>query len=106
MQSVPHLVLLSDDFYHAELRGPLREWAEALLAPDRLRRDGYLDPRVVARLWEQHQKGWRDHHIVLWSLLESPENVPEPPETDCSIIVTNEASTDIFLRAVTEVRSR
>ena len=26
MQAVPHLVLLSDEFYHAELRGPLRDW--------------------------------------------------------------------------------
>ena len=26
MQAVPHLVLLSDEFYHAELRAPLRDW--------------------------------------------------------------------------------
>ena len=33
------------------LRGPLRPWAEALLSPDRIARDGFLDPTVVGALW-------------------------------------------------------
>ena len=33
------------------LRGPLRPWAEALLAPDRLAREGYLDADAVRSLW-------------------------------------------------------
>jgi asparagine synthase (glutamine-hydrolysing) len=33
------------------LRGPLRPWAEALLAPERLAREGYLDPGAVQALW-------------------------------------------------------
>jgi asparagine synthase (glutamine-hydrolysing) len=51
------------------LRGPLREWGEALLSPSRLARDGYLDPDAIGRIWQQHQMGWRDHNILLWSVL-------------------------------------
>ncbi|WP_165078575.1 MULTISPECIES: asparagine synthase (glutamine-hydrolyzing) [unclassified Desulfovibrio] len=39
------------------LRGPLREWAESLLAPDRLRREGWLNPDAVARMWRDTLAG-------------------------------------------------
>ncbi len=51
------------------LRGALRPWAEDLLAPERLRRQGLLDPDAVQRVWRQHQCGWRNHHNLLWSIL-------------------------------------
>ena len=38
--------------------------------------------------------------------MELGQCIPDPPVTDCSILVTNDASTDIFLRVATEVRSR
>jgi asparagine synthase (glutamine-hydrolysing) len=53
----------------AWLRGPLRDWAEALLDPRRLRREGYLDPEAVREAWSQHLAGWRDHRLLLWNLL-------------------------------------
>jgi asparagine synthase (glutamine-hydrolysing) len=53
----------------AWLRGPLREWAEALLAPARLRAQGFLDPAGVERVWRQHLAGWRNHDDLLWSVL-------------------------------------
>jgi asparagine synthase (glutamine-hydrolysing) len=53
----------------AWLRGPLRDWAEALLDPRRLRSEGYLDPEAVRETWSQHLAGWRDHRLLLWNLL-------------------------------------
>jgi len=69
------------------LRGPLRSWAEDLLSPDRLARQGYLQADAVSRLWRQHQCGWRNHDNLLWSLLmfeawldRSPQGaLPEEP---------------------------
>jgi asparagine synthase (glutamine-hydrolysing) len=51
------------------LRGPLREWAEALLDEHRLHQEGYLRPRAVRRIWLDHLSGHREHSSPLWSLL-------------------------------------
>jgi len=52
------------------LRGPLREWAEALLAPNRLARSGLIArPAFVRRVWAEHCSGHRAHTHRLWTLL-------------------------------------
>lgn len=51
------------------LRGELRPWASELLDGVRLRRDGYLDDRVVASRWRQHSSGAMDWSPNLWGLL-------------------------------------
>jgi asparagine synthase (glutamine-hydrolysing) len=51
------------------LRGPLREWAEDLLARDRLAREGYLRPEPIRRLWAEHLGGRFDHGYRLWDVL-------------------------------------
>jgi len=51
------------------LRGPLRERAGDLLSPDRLRRQGLLDPKSVQALWTAHQSGRANHGKPLWTLL-------------------------------------
>jgi asparagine synthase (glutamine-hydrolysing) len=51
------------------LRGPLREWAEELLGAARLRREGYLDPAEVRRMWQDHLSGRRDRQYELWDVL-------------------------------------
>lgn len=51
------------------LRGPLREWAQTLLAPDAVRADGLLRDAVVSRLWSEHCQGRRDHTGRLWTVL-------------------------------------
>lgn len=51
------------------LRGPLRDWAEALLDEQRLRDEGFLQVARVRRTWQQHLSGEQEHTFLLWSLL-------------------------------------
>lgn len=51
------------------LRGPLRDWAENLLDPDRLRREGVLDAAMVERHWQEHLSGRRNWSYRLWAVL-------------------------------------
>jgi asparagine synthase (glutamine-hydrolysing) len=51
------------------LRGPLRGWAEDLLAPQRLRADGYFNVALVRQRWDEHLSGRRNWHYHLWDVL-------------------------------------
>ncbi len=51
------------------LRGPLREWAEALLDERRLRVEGYLHPAPIRKRWTEHVSGRRRWEASLWSVL-------------------------------------
>ncbi|MEW9899950.1 asparagine synthase (glutamine-hydrolyzing) [Chitinivorax sp. PXF-14] len=51
------------------LRGPLKDWAYTLLAPDRLRQEGYFDADVVQRIWYEHTSGARNWQYLLWDVL-------------------------------------
>lgn len=51
------------------LRGPLRDMAHDLLAPSKLRREGYLDPDEVGRMLDEHDRGVADLRKPLWTLL-------------------------------------
>jgi len=51
------------------LRGPLRDWAEALLAEDRLVREGFLRPKPVRRVWREHLACDRNAQNMLWNVL-------------------------------------
>jgi asparagine synthase (glutamine-hydrolysing) len=51
------------------LRGELRDWASDLLSPDQLRRDGFLNPTVVWRHFEEHLSGRRSWASQLWTVL-------------------------------------
>lgn len=51
------------------LRGPLRDWAEALLDAGRLRREGYLRAEPVRRKWTEHLSGRFDWSFHLWNVL-------------------------------------
>ncbi len=51
------------------LRGPLRDWAEALLDEKRLEQEGYLKPAPVREIWRQHLSGRFDWTNRLWAVL-------------------------------------
>ncbi|MGX5659513.1 asparagine synthase (glutamine-hydrolyzing) [Castellaniella ginsengisoli] len=51
------------------LRGPLRAWADSLLAEDRLRADGYFDPAPIRARWLQHVRGSHNWQYQLWPIL-------------------------------------
>jgi asparagine synthase (glutamine-hydrolysing) len=53
----------------AWLRGPLRDWAEAMLDPHRLAREGYLQPEPIRAVWAEHLNGTRDHGWPMWPVL-------------------------------------
>jgi asparagine synthase (glutamine-hydrolysing) len=66
------------------LRGPLREWGEALLSPRRLKERGLFDARMVEQIWQEHLEGSRNWHAQLWPILmfeswmESQTPTPAP----------------------------
>ncbi|RMF13044.1 MAG: asparagine synthetase B, partial [Alphaproteobacteria bacterium] len=51
----------------AWLRGPLREWAGDLISPDRLHREGLIEAKTIAALWDEHQRGEEDWSPILWA---------------------------------------
>ena len=50
------------------LRGPLRNWAEALLDEHRLREEGFFHPQEIRRAWDGHLKG-QNNQFKLWTIL-------------------------------------
>ena len=51
------------------LRGPLRAWAEELLAEPRLRREGYFRPGPIRTKWLEHVSGVRNWQYHIWAVL-------------------------------------
>ena len=51
------------------LRGPLREWAEPLLAEKRLIEEGYFYPDKIRQAWQEHLQGKKDNSSKLWGVL-------------------------------------
>ena len=51
------------------IKGPLRPWAEELLDPQHMCDEGYFDPALVQRRWQDHLAGRRDSTPALWAVL-------------------------------------
>ncbi len=53
----------------AWLRGPMRDWAETLLAERRLRHEGWFDVDRVRAAWTDHLSGRHNRQYHLWDVL-------------------------------------
>jgi asparagine synthase (glutamine-hydrolysing) len=51
------------------LRGPLRQWAEELIAPERLKREGLLNAAPIHGAWQSLLGGERRGALGLWAVL-------------------------------------
>ncbi len=51
------------------VRAPLRDWAESLLSEDRLRREGFLDPKLAREEWLRHLAGNSAGSDSVWHML-------------------------------------
>nr|MBA2771847.1 asparagine synthetase B [Sphingomonas sp.] len=51
------------------LRGPLRDWAEALISRESLESTGLLRPEPVQLLWQRHLSGRANAQYQLWPVL-------------------------------------
>lgn len=50
------------------LRGPLRDWEEAMLDPRRLREKGFFAPNAIRTIWDRHLSHGQQHYL-LWDIL-------------------------------------
>jgi asparagine synthase (glutamine-hydrolysing) len=53
----------------AWLRGPLRDWAETILDENRLKQEGFFDPKPIRNKWEEHLSGKLNWQYDLWDVL-------------------------------------
>ncbi len=51
------------------LRGPLRNWATALLDPVRINSEGFFDAAPIIFRWKEHLTGKRDWSPEIWNIL-------------------------------------
>ncbi len=66
------------------LRNELRDWAEALLDPIRIRRDALLSVEAVNEKWTEHLSGRRNWQPLLWDVLMFQLWFDSQSRTECA----------------------
>jgi asparagine synthase (glutamine-hydrolysing) len=67
------------------LRGPLRDWSEDLLGENRLRREGFFNPKPIRQIWQEHLAGRHNWAYLVWDILmfqswlDESRRLPEMP---------------------------
>jgi len=51
------------------IRGSLREWAQDLISPSKLKQEGFLRGDIIELLWKEHIKGEFNYEHLLWNVL-------------------------------------
>ena len=51
------------------LRGSLRDWAEDLLSPDKLKYEGFFNSEPIRKIWQAHLSGRSNYQHHLWDIL-------------------------------------
>lgn len=51
------------------LRGPLKEWANSLLHPEKLQQEGYFKADKITKIWSEHLEGRGNWQYLLWNIL-------------------------------------
>lgn len=51
------------------LRGPLKDWAQALLDKTKLRNQGFFNPDSISIKWTEHLSGKKNWQYEIWSIL-------------------------------------
>lgn len=51
------------------LRGPLRDWSEELLNETRLKEEGFFEPSIVRKKWQEHLSYRRNWENQLWDVI-------------------------------------
>jgi asparagine synthase (glutamine-hydrolysing) len=51
------------------IKGSMREWAEELIAQNRIEQEGYFNSQAVGEMWQQHLSRRFNHTHELWNIL-------------------------------------
>ena len=51
------------------LKGPLRDWSEDLLNDSKLKSEGFFNPPLIKKRWNEHVEGKKNWEHSIWNIL-------------------------------------